>query len=222
VSGPATARDSSAVPPGQRPKLRLSADDVLADLGCGLGGPGRWLARESGTHLVGVDISQAALAIASESAGRYLGSGRFEYRRGSFNATGLDDASADGVVSADALPFAADRPAALVELRRILRPGGRAFFTTAEWHGDSEAPLERLLTDWPRLIAEAGLTLVDAFEDCDRRHRWLRLYPLWLGHEAELRDHLGSAAQGLIDEANRGISTMTSEYVGMEYVVERL
>src|SRR5580693_3088245 len=41
--------------------LRLSPGQTLADLGCGRGGPGLWLAREAGVSLVGVDFSPVAI-----------------------------------------------------------------------------------------------------------------------------------------------------------------
>jgi hypothetical protein len=41
--------------------LALSPDGVLADLACGRGGPGMWLAREVGARLLGVDVSAEAV-----------------------------------------------------------------------------------------------------------------------------------------------------------------
>ncbi|WP_354531947.1 class I SAM-dependent methyltransferase [Nakamurella sp. UYEF19] len=41
---------------------------MLIDLGCGMGGPGQWIARESGAHLVGIDLSQAAVEAATTAA----------------------------------------------------------------------------------------------------------------------------------------------------------
>ena len=86
--------------------LRMPAGGLLADLGCGLGGPGRWLARRSGARLIGFDVSQQAVDAAAAAAREYLGEGRYEYRCGSFCATGLPDESADGVVAIEALLMA--------------------------------------------------------------------------------------------------------------------
>ena len=44
-------------------------------------------------------------------------------------ATGLDDASVDGIMWVDAGQFATDTTAACREMRRLLRPGGRAALT---------------------------------------------------------------------------------------------
>ena len=111
--------------------LALRPGDLLVNLGCGRGGPGLWLARETRARLVGLDFSPKGIALAIRTAERFALPTPAQFRVASFDATGLPDASADGVVSVDALPFAPDRDAALRELRRVLRPGARAVFTAA-------------------------------------------------------------------------------------------
>jgi ubiquinone/menaquinone biosynthesis C-methylase UbiE len=54
---------------------------------------------------------------------------RTELRLGSLQATGVDDASVDAVMRIDTIQFADSAVAALVECRRILRPGGRVVLT---------------------------------------------------------------------------------------------
>lgn len=154
--------------------LQVTPSSVLIDLGCGMGGPGQWIARESGAHLVGIDLSQVAVEATAAAATSYLQPGQFDYRCATITATGHPDSSADGLMSIDALPMAADRAAALKEVRRILRPGARAVFTCAEWHGDAPLPHPRMATKWAPLIAEAGLLLVDQFIDNGKQARQLR------------------------------------------------
>lgn len=48
--------------------LDLAAGQVLADLACGAGGPGLWVAKQSGARLVGRDLSPIAVERALESA----------------------------------------------------------------------------------------------------------------------------------------------------------
>jgi SAM-dependent methyltransferase len=189
--------------------LQLTPSSVLIDLGYGLGGPGQWIARESGAQLVGIDLSQAAVDAATTAAASYLQPGQFDYRCGTITATGLPDSSADGLMSIDALAMAADRVAALKEVRRILRPGARAVFTCAEWRGD--APL----------IADAGLLLVDEFIDNGKQARQLRLYKLWLEHQTELEQRFGPPGQSLIEEARMGPGQLTPNYRGLLLTVER-
>ncbi|MDQ2739214.1 MAG: class I SAM-dependent methyltransferase [Actinomycetota bacterium] len=201
--------------------LNLAAGDTLVDLGCGLGGPGRWLARESGANVTGVDLSQVAVDGARAAAVGYLRPGQYEYRLGTITATGLPDRSADGLVSIDALPMAADRAAALSEVRRVLRPGGRAVFTCAEWHGDQPLPHPRMATRWAPLIADAALVLVDQFIDRGKQDRQLRKYKLWLEHETDLVERFGPTGLGLLEEARKAPGLLTPNFRALLLTIQR-
>lgn len=144
-------------------ELRLRADNVLVDVGCGRGGAGLWVASATGAHLVGIDIAEAALA-AARSRAEAMGIAA-DFRLGSFDATGLEDAVADGVMSVDALLFTPDKRAALHELRRILRPGGRLVLTSWDYH---RQPIGRppQVDDHRPLLATEGFETI-AYEDTD-------------------------------------------------------
>lgn len=200
-----------------RDGLRLTEGGRLADLGCGLGGPGRWLARETGAWLIGLDVSQAAVDIAARSAGGYLKPGQYEYRRASFAATGLPERYADAVICIEALPMAEDRVAALAEIRRVLRDGGRAMITVGERRGPGEPPYR-----WEPLIEQAGLAIVHRYEDPTKHQRWLAICALYLAHEQELRGSLGEVAEGFLADArdapqNWGIPGR----IGVQFILER-
>ena len=49
-------------------ELRLGRGNTLVDLGCGMGGPALWLARETGAKLIGVDLSPVAVTQAGARA----------------------------------------------------------------------------------------------------------------------------------------------------------
>lgn len=172
---------------------------TLVDLGCGLGGPGLWTARATGARLIGVDWSAAALEIARDRAPEWLPSERAEFRTGTFSDTGLPDASADAVISVDALVLAPDPDAALREVRRVLRPGGRLLFTVAEPRevlGDEGA------STWAESLRLAGITPGTRHDLPGEGEAWGRLYASIRRHEQDLRAEMGDlATDTLLTEA---------------------
>jgi SAM-dependent methyltransferase len=152
-------------------RLRLRPNGLLVDLGCGRGGTGLWLARALSARLVGLDISAKAVELAGERIPEV-------------------PASVDGAVSMDALPFSPDRGAALVELRRILKPGARAVFTAGR-----NLPGHPLYVPgrptWEERIEAAGLSLEAKVERPQEKGLWDRLNDLWESHESELRRENG-------------------------------
>jgi ubiquinone/menaquinone biosynthesis C-methylase UbiE len=110
-------------------QLALGDGSMLADLACGAGGPGLWVASDAGASLVGIDPSATGLAQARLRA-ENLGFGeRARYHPGTFAATRIDDASVDGVLTVDGIQYAPDKRAAFGEAGRILRSGGRLAFS---------------------------------------------------------------------------------------------
>jgi SAM-dependent methyltransferase len=179
--------------------LRLPAGGLLVDLGCGCGGPGLWLARALTARLVGIDFSPVAVRLASQRAPGFVAEGRAEFRRATFAQTGLPDASVEGAVSVDALPFAPDRPAALREARRILAPGARLAITVRTRPGGPG--------DWPALAVAADLEVEASEEYRDHDDIWRRLHGSWLAHEREMRAELGErAAENLLLEARQALA----------------
>jgi ubiquinone/menaquinone biosynthesis C-methylase UbiE len=142
--------------------LDLSPGQTLADLGCGRGGPGLWLAREADVSLAGVDFSPVAVGHATHRAALFGLAGRARFVVGGLARTGLPDASADAVVSIDAFHFAADPVAAAREVRRVLRPDRRLVLTNWQPKVPDDPRLPgRKRIDWPRVLRGAGFADVE-------------------------------------------------------------
>lgn len=103
--------DAARIQPGQR----------VIDVACGTGVLTRLVAQRvgSGGSVVGLDINEEMLAVAERKAPA------IEWQRGPAEALPFDDGSFDAVVSQFGLMFFQDRRAALQEMARVLRPGGR-------------------------------------------------------------------------------------------------
>ena len=100
-------------------ELRVGPGQTFADLACGRGGPGLWVARESGAALVGIDFSRVAVEHAIQRIGVFGLSGRARFQVGDFTATGLPAVALDGAMSVDALWLVPDKAAAVREVAPI-------------------------------------------------------------------------------------------------------
>src|SRR5690348_3787750 len=83
--------------------LDLRPGRVLADLGCGHGGPGLWAAQQTGATLIGIDLSPAGVELARRRVAQLGLDRRASFATGDLAATGLPDASCDVVMSLDVL-----------------------------------------------------------------------------------------------------------------------
>jgi SAM-dependent methyltransferase len=158
------------VPEAQRMRecLQIGPGDVLADLACGAGGPGLWMAAQSGASLTGVDPSPCGLAAARARASAAGLAGRARFRQGTFEHTGLPGGAADAVMSVEALQYAPGKRAAVTEFFRILRPGRRLAFIAFEVDPAKVAGVPILgadpVPDYRPLLEAAGFK-VEAYEE---------------------------------------------------------
>lgn len=158
------------VPEAQRLRelLQIGPGEALADLACGTGGPGLWMARECGASLIGVDPSAAGLAAARKRASDAGLAGRARFQQGTFEQTNLADAAAGAVMSIDAFHYTPGKRAAFAEFARIMRPGTRAGIVCFEVDPAKVEGLPVLgvdpVADYRPLIAAAGLN-VEAYEE---------------------------------------------------------
>ncbi|MEX1323354.1 MAG: methyltransferase domain-containing protein [Synechococcaceae cyanobacterium] len=102
----------------------------VLDVGCGIGGSARILARDYGLEVLGISISPAQIARARALTPADLGHCRFAV----MDALALDlpDGSVDAVWSVEACPHMPDKQRYADELLRVLRPGGR--LAVADWN----------------------------------------------------------------------------------------
>lgn len=170
-------------------QLVCGPGDRVVDLGCGAGGVGLWLARRLGCCVVGLDRSYLGIEIATRRAMESGLERSVTFRVGQFDETGLEGQSVDAVVSVDALPFAVDVDAALGEIHRILRPGGRLVFTDREARPDSERA-EKFGPAWSRALVGNGFRLINVKQRNGVSSLWRAVYDQWIENEQALRDEL--------------------------------
>lgn len=96
----------------------VSGDTALLDVGCG-SGLALAQARARGARVAGIDIAASLLAVAAERVPDA------DLRQGGLDELPFASDSFDVVLAINALQFAFDAAAALSEIVRVLRPGGR-------------------------------------------------------------------------------------------------
>jgi SAM-dependent methyltransferase len=104
----------------------LAAGERVVDVGCGAGLDTLIAARQVGPtgRVVGIDMTPAMLARARAAAAQ-AGLAQVELREGFAEELPVPAGWADAVISNGVLNLAPDKDAALAELARVLRPGGR-------------------------------------------------------------------------------------------------
>lgn len=106
----------------------LKPGERVLDVGTGTGNAAVAALRRGGVHVLGVDPSARLLSVARRRAAD-LGLPA-EFKRASATALPVPDGGQDLVLSVFAVIFEPNGPAAVAELMRVTRPGGRIVLTT--------------------------------------------------------------------------------------------
>jgi ubiquinone/menaquinone biosynthesis C-methylase UbiE len=172
--------------------LAIGSGSILVDMGCGRGGPGLWLARQTGADLIGIDLSSTAIQQANQLTTRFNLAGRARFLQGDLCSTGLTDQCCEAAISFDVMMFIPDIQAVMQEVTRILKPGARFVFTSFEGepYDFYRAPL-----------LDHGFGIEVYEEKPDWKRRQLMLYAKTIEEQAELIREIGEGARPLIEEA---------------------
>ncbi len=106
-------------------ELRVGRGDMVLDIGCGIGGTGRELAREYGACCVGVDLVPEFIDTANELSRRVGLQDKTRFIAASALKLPLQDAMFDGVAIMHLGMNVEDKQRMLAEAYRVLRPGKR-------------------------------------------------------------------------------------------------
>jgi ubiquinone/menaquinone biosynthesis C-methylase UbiE len=104
-------------------RLELNERDRVLEIGFGPGTDVRRAARRAG-HVAGIDPSDVMLGQARARNRRAIAAGRVDLRFGAMPKLPFEDARFDKAFSINSFQFWPDGIAGLMELRRVMRPGG--------------------------------------------------------------------------------------------------
>jgi arsenite methyltransferase len=144
-----------------REALHLEPGHRVLDVGCGPGFYAAEILEAVGPEgaVVGVDASPQMLAVARH---RNEGHPNVSFHQADATALPVEDGAFDRALSVQVLEYVTDLPAALGELHRALRPGGRVViwdvdWHTLSWHSNDPARMERVLRAWDGHLADPSL-----------------------------------------------------------------
>jgi arsenite methyltransferase len=147
-----------------RAALAVKRGERVLDVGCGPGFFCAELLEEVGDDgsVMGLDASPQMLALAARRCGERS---NLELHEADASELPVDDASFDAALCVQVLEYVPDYPKALAELRRILRPGGRALvwdtdWATLSWHSADAARMERMRAAWDEHLIHPSLPRV--------------------------------------------------------------
>ncbi len=103
----------------------IAADDSVLDVGCGIGGPSRFLADSIGCQVTGLDLTSEFCQVAEMLAARTGLADKVAYRQGDALDLPFDDGAYDVMWTQHTAMNIPDKPRLYGEMFRVLKPGGR-------------------------------------------------------------------------------------------------
>ena len=113
-------------------RLPIEAGQVILDIGCGLGGPARYMAKRFQCNVSGIDITEPFVDAANKLTALLRMQGQVKIGHGDGQRLPYPDSQFDGAYTQHVTMNVADRPRFFAEAYRVLKPG--AFFALTE-HG---------------------------------------------------------------------------------------
>jgi SAM-dependent methyltransferase len=160
-------------------KLSLSSASHVLDVGCGIGGPARFMAATHGCTVTGIDLTEEFVEAARDLTARCGLADRVDFRVGNALALPFDDGSFDAATCFNVTMNIEDKAKVLSEIARVLKRGGRLAYTEQGLgpKGDPIFPLPWARTPdvsflvtpdvLRRHVERAGLRVIEWVDDTD-------------------------------------------------------
>jgi ubiquinone/menaquinone biosynthesis C-methylase UbiE len=144
--------------------LALQAGEHVVDVGSGPGLLAAEMAAQVGPtgQVIGLDLSDSMLALSRQRHADLATSDCLSFLKADAVRLPFVDSTFDVAVSTQVYEYVPDVPAALAELYRVLRPGGRVLILDTDWDSivwaaDDQARMQRMLEAWIDRFADPHL-----------------------------------------------------------------
>jgi len=164
--------------------VNLGSRMHVLDVGCGLGGASRRIAREFGCRVTGIDLTDEYVRTATMLAARVGLSNLVTYRQGDALELPFPDARFDVVWTQHAAMNIRDKAALYREMYRVLVPGGALaiydilagpvapIHFPVPWARTSETSFLSVPDDLRRFITASGFTIVSWEDTTEAARTW--------------------------------------------------
>ena len=130
----------------------ISANDMVLDAGCGVGGSAIFLTKNTNAHITGISLSKKQIDFANKLALKLNLSDRLSFFEMDYSNTPFHDQSFDVVWACESICHASDKDAFLKECYRILKNGGRLilsdYFLTNEDKNGKYFLIDKWMKTW--------------------------------------------------------------------------
>ena len=162
----------------------LDANKRVLDVGSGLGGTSRCLAREFGCRVTGIDLTEEYCRAAAMLSAKVGLADLVDYRQGDATNLPFDDASFDVVWTEHVAMNIPDKHQLYKEMHRVLRPGGTlaiydilagpsgAVLFPVPWARTPETSFLVQPSELRKLLEDAGFTISDWSDTTEAARAW--------------------------------------------------
>lgn len=162
----------------------LQANQRVLDVGSGVGGTSRYLAKEFGCHVTGLDLTDEYCRAAAMLTGKTGLSQLIDYRQGDATRLPFDDGVFDVVWTEHVAMNIPDKPLLYKEMHRVLKPGGTLavydvlagpsgpVLFPVPWASTPETSFLVQPDDLRRLLEDAGFTISDWIDTTEAARTW--------------------------------------------------
>jgi len=165
--------------------LGLAAGQRVLDVGCGIGGPSRYVAATYDCKVVGIDLTEEYCRVAALLAERAGLGDRVEYHPGNALAMPFADADFEVAYTQHVAMNIEDKAQLYAEVARILKPGGRFgiydllqgeggdVVYPVPWARDASTSFLVAAPELEALLGAAGFAIVSWRETAAEARQWI-------------------------------------------------